>query len=110
MPARSDRVASHSRWCRSPSVPATAGMRRRNFRFVGQPFYAKRMASAASFLHHLVRTSTPTVWLCKSAALNNRFDIRLLDAGWLRTQFPNGTDNIQNILRLGLGIVVRFGH
>jgi predicted porin len=41
--------------------------------------------------------------------LNKRFDIRLLDAAWLRTQFPNGTDNVQNNLHLGVGVVVRFG-
>jgi hypothetical protein len=40
--------------------------------------------------------------------LTDRFAIRLLDAGWLRTQLPNSTDNVQNSLRLGAGFVVRF--
>jgi hypothetical protein len=42
--------------------------------------------------------------------LSDRFAIRMLDAGWLRTQLPNGTDNVQNTLRLGAGIVLRFAH
>jgi hypothetical protein len=41
--------------------------------------------------------------------LSNRFALRALDAAWIRTQLPNATDNIQNTLRLGAGLVVRFG-
>jgi hypothetical protein len=40
--------------------------------------------------------------------LSNRFAIRTLDAAWSRTQLPNSTDNVQNTLRLGAGVVVRF--
>ena len=40
--------------------------------------------------------------------LSNRFAIRALDAAWSRTQLPNSTDNVQNTLRLGAGVVVRF--
>jgi opacity protein-like surface antigen len=40
--------------------------------------------------------------------LSDRFAIRVLDAAWMRTQLPNSTDNVQNILRLGAGIVLRF--
>lgn len=43
-------------------------------------------------------------------ALSRHYAVRLIDAGWVRTQFPNATDNIQNSLRLGAGLVVRFGH
>ena len=43
-------------------------------------------------------------------SVNHRVSVRLLDAAWLRTQFSNATDNVQNNLRLGAGIVVRFGH
>lgn len=39
-----------------------------------------------------------------------RFSVRLLDASWVRTQLPNATDTQQNILRLGAGLVLRFGH
>lgn len=42
--------------------------------------------------------------------LSDRLAIRMLDAGWSRTQLPNSTDNVQNTLRLGAGIVLRFGH
>jgi hypothetical protein len=40
--------------------------------------------------------------------LSDRFAIRALDAAWSRTQLPNSTDNIQNNLRIGAGVVVRF--
>jgi hypothetical protein len=39
---------------------------------------------------------------------SNRFAIRALDAAWSRTQLPNSTDNVQNTLRLGAGVIVRF--
>ena len=42
--------------------------------------------------------------------LSNRLAIRVLDAAWSRTQLPNSTDNIQNTLHLGAGIVLRFAH
>jgi len=42
--------------------------------------------------------------------LRQRFALRLLDAAWLHTQLPNATNNVQNTLRLGAGVVVRFGH
>jgi hypothetical protein len=35
--------------------------------------------------------------------------VRLLDAAWVRTELPNATDNVQNNLRLGAGVVLRFG-
>jgi hypothetical protein len=40
--------------------------------------------------------------------LSGRFALRALDAAWFRTQLPNSTDNVQNTLRLGAGIVLRF--
>ena len=43
-------------------------------------------------------------------SVSHRVSVRLLDAAWLRTQFSNATDNVQNNVRLGAGIVVRFGH
>lgn len=42
--------------------------------------------------------------------LSHHFSARLLDAAWLRTQLPNSTNNVQNTLGLGSGIVLRFGH
>jgi hypothetical protein len=40
--------------------------------------------------------------------LSGRFALRALDAAWFRTQLPNSTDNVQNTLRLGAWIVLRF--
>jgi hypothetical protein len=42
--------------------------------------------------------------------LSSRIAFRVLDAAWLRTQLPNSTDNIENSLRLGAGVVLRFAH
>lgn len=40
--------------------------------------------------------------------LSHHFAIRVIQADWLRTQFPNSTTNVQNSLRLGAGVVIRF--
>ena len=40
--------------------------------------------------------------------VKQHFAIRALDAAYVRTELPNGTDNIQNTLRLGAGLVFRF--
>ena len=42
--------------------------------------------------------------------ISGRFAIRAVDAAWSRTQLPNSTDNVQNNLRLGAGVVLRFAH
>jgi outer membrane immunogenic protein len=41
--------------------------------------------------------------------LSQFFSIRALNVGYLRTTLPNGTNNVQNTLRLGAGLVFRFG-
>jgi hypothetical protein len=41
-------------------------------------------------------------------AVGHRFAVRLLDAGWQRTCFPNATTNIQNTFTVGAGITFRF--
>ena len=41
--------------------------------------------------------------------LSSRLAIRLVEAAWIRTQLPNATDNIQNTLRVGAGLAIRFG-
>jgi hypothetical protein len=38
----------------------------------------------------------------------SRITIRAFEADWLRTYLPNSTTNVQNNLRLGAGIVLRF--
>ena len=40
--------------------------------------------------------------------LSRRLAYRIIDAAWLRTQLANGTTVVQNDLRLGSGIVLRF--
>jgi outer membrane protein OmpA-like peptidoglycan-associated protein len=43
--------------------------------------------------------------------LDKRFSVRALDMQYLRTTFPNGTNNEQNHLMIGAGLVVNFeGH
>jgi len=41
--------------------------------------------------------------------LSRRFALRVLDVGYLRTTLPNATDGQQNTLRLGAGVVWRWG-
>lgn len=41
-------------------------------------------------------------------ALSRRLALRALEAGYLRTQLPNATNNEQNNLTLGAGVVLRF--
>lgn len=43
-------------------------------------------------------------------ALNRRFALRVVQAGWQRTQLPNVTTNVQNALTVGAGICFRFKH
>lgn len=40
--------------------------------------------------------------------LNRRFSVRLAQVSYLLTTFDNGSNNLQNNLRLGAGFVVRF--
>ena len=40
--------------------------------------------------------------------LSPHIALRALQANWLRTQLPNSTNNAQNSLQLGAGIVLRF--
>jgi hypothetical protein len=38
----------------------------------------------------------------------HHLSVRVFEADWLRTQLPNADTNVQNSLRLGLGVVFRF--
>jgi hypothetical protein len=40
--------------------------------------------------------------------VKDRLSLRVFDADWLRTQLPNANTNVQNNIRLGAGVVVRF--
>jgi opacity protein-like surface antigen len=41
--------------------------------------------------------------------LSQHVAVRVAEAAWQYTQLPNGTNNVQNDLRLGAGIILRFG-
>ena len=41
-------------------------------------------------------------------AMSRRIALRALDADWLRTEFPNGSSNVQNNLRIGAGVVLHL--
>jgi outer membrane immunogenic protein len=40
--------------------------------------------------------------------LSRHFGLRLFQGDWVRTEFPNGTTNVQNNLRLAAGVVFRI--
>ena len=40
--------------------------------------------------------------------LSPHIALRAIQANWLRTQMPNSTNNLQNSLQLGSGLVFRF--
>jgi hypothetical protein len=42
--------------------------------------------------------------------LSRHFGVRVLQADWLRTQLPNGTTDVQNTLRLSVGVIFRLQH
>jgi len=41
-------------------------------------------------------------------ALSPHIGLRAFEADWVRTELPNSTTNVQNNLRLGAGIILRF--
>ncbi len=40
--------------------------------------------------------------------LTRRFGLNLMDAGWFHSQLPNATNNRQNDLSIGSGVMIRF--
>lgn len=43
-----------------------------------------------------------------NVAITPHLALLAFEASWLRTQLPNSTNNAQNSLRAGAGIVIRF--
>jgi hypothetical protein len=41
-------------------------------------------------------------------SLSRRFALRAIEASWVRSQTPNATDDVQNSMRLGAGVVFRL--
>ena len=42
--------------------------------------------------------------------VNQRFSLRLIEAGYQVTTFDNGVNNHLNILRIGAGVAIHFGN
>lgn len=101
-------------------VTATFGPR---FRFHAQhklSLYGEALVGEANGFHSLFPSPSGSQTDANGLALqigggldyrwHKNFAIRLLDAAWVRTELANATDNVQNSLRIGAGVVVRFGH
>jgi hypothetical protein len=81
-------------------------------------FFGQVLVGEAHGLNGIFPTSTGTNSTANSLALQvggginfpftRHFEVRALDADWLRTQLPNATTNVQNNLRLGAGMVYRI--
>lgn len=81
-------------------------------------FFAQALAGRANGFNSIFPGATATTSSATSLALQigggidlpmkHRLSLRALEADWLRTQLPNSTSNVQNNLRLGVGLAVRF--
>lgn len=81
-------------------------------------FFGQALVGEAHGLNSIFPSSTGTSSTGNSFALQigggfnfpltRHFSVRALDAEWLRTQLPNATTNVQNNLRLGVGMVYRI--
>jgi hypothetical protein len=81
-------------------------------------FFGQVLVGEAHGLNGIFPTSTGANSTANSLALQvggginfpftRHFEVRALDADWLRTQLPNATTNVQNNLRLGAGMVYRI--
>jgi peptidoglycan-associated lipoprotein len=82
--------------------------------------FAQVLAGAAHSSGTLVQGSTPGAANAGAAfaanvgggldlRANQRISIRLVEADYLLTTFDNGTNNHQNNLRVGAGVVIHFG-
>ena len=120
-----DVTAAHGSSVGNSGVPlsletATFGPRYRWHARQKWSIYGQALLGEANAFHTLVPTPNGTQTGANSSALQigggldyklkQRIALRLLDAAWLRTQVPNATNNVQNTLRLGAGLVIRFGH
>jgi len=81
--------------------------------------YGEGLVGVASGTDSLFPTSSGLVSSATSFAeqmgvgldyrVRNAIAIRVIDAAYVRSTLPNGTNNEQNILRIGAGIAFRFG-
>jgi len=119
-----DATGSHAGSVGTSGIPislltVTAGPRLRLRREQNLSFYVQALAGGANGFNSVFPAPAATQSHATSLAvqvgggidyrLRTHFDVRLLDVGWVRTQLPNSTNNVQNNLRLGAGLVFRFG-
>jgi hypothetical protein len=81
-------------------------------------FFGQALAGRANGFNSLFPGATAAANSASSLALQigggidlpvqHRLSLRAFEADWLRTQLPNSTTNVQNNLRLGVGLAVRF--
>jgi opacity protein-like surface antigen len=81
-------------------------------------FYGEALAGVAHGFNSTFPTTTNATDSANSVALqlgggidyavSSHLALRALDAAWLYTQLPNGTNNTQNSLRLAAGLTYRF--
>ena len=100
-------------------VTATFGPRYRWHEGHRLSFYGETLLGEADGFRSLfpsafgADTSASSLALQIGGGIDLRFSqhlaVRALEASWLRTQLPNGTNDRQNSLLLGAGIVTRFG-
>jgi hypothetical protein len=80
--------------------------------------YAQFLAGEANGLHSVFPSARGAsdsagsiAWLAgggMNISLTRHLALRAFEADWLRTQLPNAATNVQNNLRVGAGIVIRF--
>jgi hypothetical protein len=118
-----DVTGSHSASIGSTGIPlslvtATFGPRYRWHSQRRISLYGEALVGEANGFRSIFPTPSGATTSASSLALQlgggldyrpkGRFVIRLLDAGWVRTQLPNGANNLQNMPRLGGGAAFRF--
>ena len=119
-----DYTATHTNSIGSDGIPLTLsviafGPRYRwhaNHRLsvYGEPLFGYASGSDSAFPAATGSVSTASSFALQlnggiDYRLSRHFAVRPLDFGYLRTALPNGNDNAQNTLRLGAGLVFRFG-
>jgi hypothetical protein len=80
--------------------------------------FGQALAGEANGLHSVFPSPTGAVdsannlALCVGGGANvhltRHLALRAIEADWLRTQMPNATTNVQNNLRLGAGLILKF--
>jgi hypothetical protein len=81
----------------------------------GQGLLGIARGSASYFPSATTYTTTSSSFVWKAGGgvdfdLSHRFGVRIVQAQFMRTRFPNGSSNEQNHLDLTSGVVVHFGH